>query len=54
MKETKPNAPTQQEKDHAVDHLPGAAVDHANKNKVSEKLVDERTCTLNNNARNQK
>ena len=34
MKETKPNAPTQQEKDHAVDHLPGAAVDHADKNKV--------------------
>ncbi|MDE6486627.1 MAG: hypothetical protein K2L76_03860 [Muribaculaceae bacterium] len=30
---------------------PGAATDSADSNKVTEKLVDERTCTLNNNPR---
>lgn len=30
---------------------PGAAVNEADKKKVNKKLVDERTCTLNNNPR---
>lgn len=31
---------------------PGAAIDHADDNRVSKKLVDERTKTQNNNPRN--
>ena len=36
----------------AEQQYPGAAVNAADKNKVSEKLEKERTCTLNNNPRN--
>lgn len=31
---------------------PGAAIDNADSNKVNARLVDERTCALNNNPRN--
>lgn len=36
----------------AADTYAGVAVDTSDGNKVSEKLVDERTATLNNNPRN--
>lgn len=37
----------------AEKEYPGAAVNKADKEKVSKKLVEERTCTLNNNPRNE-
>ena len=37
---------------NALKDLPGAAINKADNNKVSEKLEKERTCTLNNNPRN--
>ncbi len=36
----------------ALGNLPGAAINKADDNKVSSKLEKERTCTLNNNPRN--
>lgn len=33
---------------NALNDLPGAAINKADNNKVSEKLEKERTCTLNN------
>lgn len=37
---------------NALNDLPGAAINKADDNKVNEKLEKERTCTLNNNPRN--
>lgn len=37
---------------YAVDNLPGAAIDAADDEQVDKKTVEERTCTLNNNPRN--
>ncbi len=37
---------------NALNDLPGATINKADDNKVSEKLEKERTCTLNNNPRN--
>lgn len=53
MIDHKHTPPTQDEKDRAANHLPGAAVDRADEDKVSDRLVEERTKTLNNNPRNQ-
>lgn len=53
MKKTEKTTPTQAEKDHAADKYPGAAIDRADDGKVSQKTIDERTRTLNNNPRNQ-
>lgn len=53
MIDHKHKTPTKDEKDSAVNHLPGAAVDRADEDKVSDQLVEERTKTLNNNPRNQ-
>lgn len=39
-------------KKEALENLPGAAIDAADKDKTNEELVKERTCTLNNNPRN--
>lgn len=39
------------DKNRAERDYPGAAVNEADKEKVNKKLVDERTCTLNNNPR---
>ena len=39
-------------KKEAREELPGAAVNAADNDKVDEKLVEERTDTLNNNPRN--
>ncbi len=36
----------------AADRYPGVAVNRADNNKDTEKLQKERTCTLNNNPRN--
>lgn len=46
---------TDKEKDleKAEKKYPGAAIDNADEEEVSKKLVDERTCTLNNNPRNE-
>lgn len=38
--------------DKSLRDNPGAAINKADDNKVSAKLVDERTCTLNSNPRN--
>ena len=38
--------------EQAVDNFPGAAIDKADKDKVTPDLVKERTTTLNNNPRN--
>ncbi len=38
----------------ATDEYPGATIDSADKEKVDPALVRERTCTLNNNPRNDK
>lgn len=42
------------QKNKKPDKLPGVAINQGDGNKVSTRLVDERTCTLNNNPRNDK
>ena len=42
----------QKQINEAERNYPGAAVDVANDNKVSREMVDEETCELNNNPRN--
>lgn len=54
MEDKRKKPTTAAERTHAVDNYPGAAVDHADDNDVDRRLVKERTCTLNNNPRNQK
>lgn len=39
-------------KNKAREDFPGAAVNAADNDKINKGLVDERTCTLNNNPRN--
>ena len=43
---------TQKEKD--AGQYPGVAVDNSEKDKVTKKNVEDRTCSLNNNPRNSK
>ena len=50
MKTTKTQK--EQDVDQALRDLPGAAVDKADENKTTSAEVKERTCTLNNNPRN--
>ncbi len=52
MKEDTHHHPSQEKIDHAIDNLPGAAVNHADDNADNKELVKERTRTLNNNPRN--
>lgn len=46
--------PSKEQKDHAINNCPGAAVDHADDNKVSNEMVKDRTREQNNNPRNSK
>lgn len=41
-------------KDKATGNYPGVAINIADKDKVDSQLEKERTCTLNNNPRNEK
>ena len=48
------NKPTEDQRKRAVYKYPGAAVEHDNEGRTDSKHVKDRTCTLNNNPRNQK
>ena len=52
MKENKNKNVSQTVDNHAANIFPGVSVDIADDEKVSNKLVKERTKTLNNNPRN--
>lgn len=52
MKEDKNKNASQNAGNQSADKFPGVAVDIANDEMVSKKLVKERTKTLNNNPRN--
>lgn len=52
MDKEKKSPKEQAEATYAEANYPGAAVNEADHNKNTEKLHDERTCTLNNNPRN--
>ncbi len=53
MKDRQRTRPTTDQcKNYAVDHFPGASVDHAGTGEVSQDMLKERTRTLNNNPRN--
>lgn len=52
MKENKTKNASQTVDNHAANTFPGVSVDIADDEKVSNKLVKERTKTLNNNPRN--
>ena len=52
MKENKTKNVSQTVDNHAANIFPGVSVDIADDEKVSNKLVKERTKTLNNNPRN--
>lgn len=49
----KESMPTKGEQEKAEQQYPGAAINNADNNADTEALVDERTCTLNNNPRNE-
>lgn len=49
----KDNKPTKGEQAKAEREYPGVAVNEADKDADTKELVDERTCTLNNNPRNE-
>lgn len=52
MSEDKKSCGCSCNRDKALNDLPGAAINEADRDKVSEELVKERTKTLNNNPRN--
>lgn len=52
MKKNKTKNASQTVDNHAANTFPGVSVDIADDEKVSNKLVKERTKTLNNNPRN--
>ena len=43
--------PSEAKRDHAINNLPGAAVDHADDEKVDPAMVKQRTKMQNNNPR---